>query len=118
MIKLKKTAYQLSRDITSKTIPNEAFLGKLSKNKDIIEAYFKNKYLGTVRKNKIKFITPFLDQTGNCPCMLIAQKGESIYDFYIDYIICNDPAKLEPLIDKYNRNPILFNTIQHINDKK
>ncbi|MDB9208145.1 hypothetical protein [Odoribacter splanchnicus] len=108
----------ISRDITSKTIPNEAFLGKLSKNKDIIEAYFKNKYLGTVRKNKIKFITPFLDQTGNCPCMLIAQKGESIYDFYIDYIICNDPAKLEPLIDKYNRNPILFNTIQHINDKK
>ena len=46
----------ISRDITSKTIPNEAFLGKLSKNKDIIEAYFKNKYLGTVRKNKIKFI--------------------------------------------------------------
>ena len=41
----------ISRDITSKTIPNEAFLGKLSKNKDIIEAYFKYKYLGTVRKN-------------------------------------------------------------------
>lgn len=108
----------ISRDITSKDIPNEPFIGKLSQDEDIIEVYFKRKYLGTVRKNRTKFITPFIEQTGNYPCMLIPQKGKDKYDFYIDYIICSDSTKLDLLINKHNENPVLFNEIPSVESKK